>query len=267
MKQNKKSKMVVFCAVGIFSLIGGGASKALAKQRCLDAKDLEAKYKGVTTWSRCGRPLNAKTCKSVNELALEQGVICKSAINWLNSEKLCAISYSRLLVGVCPQGCFEANTLFEVQDESGNLQTVPAHEVSPNDQMMSLAPGASLEDGETLFGAINKVVSGGEESNLFVFSLENGTELSVTKEHPMVLSDGRIVRAKSVELGDSFVTSEGASVSVTNIDRRASHEEVYNFDMAGDSTENHVIVANGVFVGDLALQSTLDSELEAINHR
>ena len=50
-------------------------------------------------------------------------------------------------------------------------------------------------------------------------------------------------------------------VAITAIGRRQADADVVNFETQGDSELNHIIVAEGVFVGDLVWQNQLAADL------
>jgi hypothetical protein len=100
-----------------------------------------------------------------------------------------------------------------------------------------------------------------------VFALSNGARLRVTQHHPMILEDGVIVEAAQVEAGASFIGVGGQAVAVASITRESTKEDVFNFQTVGDTQLGHVIVANGVLVGDLKLQNELAAEQASIELR
>lgn len=260
---NKKEKMLVF----LFTLCASstsGASLASAKEPCVTGKQLRARFGGNQQVTRCGGPLSSRDCATVNDLALGQGIVCQDGIDWLVQEGLCAITFGDELYGVCPKGCFEAGTMITTLGEGSEFTSIPARDVSSEDRLATLGAGTSLDAPDLVPGQLKKTTFGPEELGLFVFQMVDGTELSVTSDHPMVLSDGSIVRAKEVEVGGAFVKSNGQEVEIVQVSRRSTQEDVFNFDLVGDSTEEHVMVANDIFVGDLRLQANTDSELASI---
>ncbi len=50
-------------------------------------------------------------------------------------------------------------------------------------------------------------------------------------------------------------------------DSQTTNEDVYNFRVVGNDAQAHIIVAEGVFVGDLSWQNELAAEMESIRLR
>lgn len=243
-------------------------STAWAKNGCLDRNEIAKMAGEAAREHRCGKGLSREACTDVNNLAASQDLICKDAFNWLQNEKLCAVSFMNTLVGVCPMGCFEANTNILTLDSSTNVFVgTPAKDIAAQDALATLQVASTLDEPLLEASRVDKVVFGPEEPELFVFTLDNGNELRVTQEHAMVLEDGSVIRANQVVVGDAFVSVQGDAVEVVQVSRATSPDDVFNFDLAGDAMENHVLVANDIFVGDLSLQNTADAELESISLR
>lgn len=264
---SKVNKVTIVSLSTLSLCLVGLIGSANAEAKCWSSQRLENSFGKNKDMSRCGGPLSSTDCNTLNTIALDQKILCKDATKWLNDKNLCAITFGKDLVGVCPRGCFEANTEISIFDEILGVTSIPAKEISPNHQLATLGTNSTLDSPELSSASIEKVVSGAEEPDLFVFQMEDGSELSVTSEHPMVLSDGSIVRAKSVVAGSYFVKSDGQEIQITDVLRRATGEDVFNFEAAGNATENHVIVANDVFVGDLDLQAESEAELASIELR
>ena len=58
----------------------------------------------------------------------------------------------------------------------------------------------------------------------------------------------------------SFVRLDGQPVKVTAIAREKPTADVFNFETAGATHMSHIIVAEGVLVGDLKIQDELADE-------
>jgi hypothetical protein len=63
----------------------------------------------------------------------------------------------------------------------------------------------------------------------------------------------------------SLVTENGQFVPIARIERKATDRNVYNvLTDAGLSHKGHMIIANGLVVGDIMWQNTLAADLHAI---
>jgi hypothetical protein len=108
--------------------------------------------------------------------------------------------------------------------------------------------------------------AGGEELPLVWLELENGSSLGLTTEHAVLISTGEMVAARELEAGRHYLVLEnGESVAIRGIERRPTTENVYNvLTDAGLNHKGHLIVANGVIVGDIMWQNTLSGDLHSI---
>ncbi|WP_394825910.1 hypothetical protein [Pendulispora albinea] len=180
----------------------------------------------------------------------------------LNGEGYAVFEYS------CNCGCFAPDTALAVEDSNG-WSTATAHDVAQNPgdyRLMTVDDGASLQSLRFQSRAIVNT-SIGPEANLLHINLEDGRMLAVTAKHGIVLRSGKVVRAVDVRGGDELVDVSGNTVHVRNVDTVRHGGRVYNVEAGSSSKEGHMIVAEGLLVGDLAWQNALESELADVSAR
>ncbi len=73
-----------------------------------------------------------------------------------------------------------------------------------------------------------------------------------------------MVAAKNLKEGQILVSSDGKPVTLERIEHRMIAEDVLNVLTAGDSGLSHMVFAEGLVVGYLAWQNSLQSELNAV---
>jgi hypothetical protein len=145
---------------------------------------------------------------------------------------------------------------------------VKAASVTPNSPLMSMADDANLGGDVSLASqSVKRIAMGPEDPKLFVFTLANGHTLRVTQHHPMVLDDGTVIEARKVTKKMSFVGLDGQPVAVTKITREKTTADVFNFDTGSETQLGHIIIAEGVLVGDLKIQNELEDEQGSIELR
>ena len=231
-----------------------------------DAADVACK--ADANGGRCGGGLSYALCKENNDRALARGLITQDAYNWLQSNGFCAVNVDGVhsIIAICPVGCFAEDTSI-LTFNSGDAKWKLAKNVSIEDQLAALGYEAPLSSPSFDNRSIKRLVHGDEEADLYVFHLSNGHRLRVTQHHGMVLADGRVVEARNVKASDLFVGLDGSDVEIEKITRQAAKADVYNFLVNADAPQEHVIVAEGVLVGDLAWQSTRVEEMDSIRLR
>lgn len=216
---------------------------------------------------RCATAVSQAVCDFLNNKARTLGLVTQDGYDYLYSIGFCAMvnnyGEGEKIYDFCPVGCLAADTKL-LSGESG---LTLASDVTPQSRLMSMTSEATLGEVALSPQSVKRVVYGPEDLDLFVFSLASGSTLRVTAHHPMVLDNGKIVEAASVDASMSFVGGDGRPVAITGISREKAVGDVFNFEMSGDSQLNHIIVAEGVLVGDLKLQRELADESGSIELR
>jgi hypothetical protein len=112
-------------------------------------------------------------------------------------------------------------------------------------------------------------VVGPEEKPIVHISTASGKTLTLTDSHPMLVrreGNWLMTRAENLVFGDVLMNVNGTEDSVAELSSYLlpeSNRLVYNFDTKGKTDYEHIIVANGLRVGDLHWQKRLDEQ----NHR
>ncbi|WP_245814714.1 Hint domain-containing protein [Cystobacter ferrugineus] len=223
------------------------------------------KYLGLTSIERCARAISAEECKIELDYGLEQNLITREAYDWgLVNGYYPVIGRRDTVDAVCKCGCFEANTLILTQDKLGAPAWIAAKDITKETTLFSLNEQATLSQPTFDTKPILAFTKGEEHPALYVFELDNGHTLKVTQNHGMLLSDGRVVEARTLEAGAEFVALDGATVRVKNLRFEHTKEDVYNFEVESQISAGHIIAAEGVLVGDMAWQNQLGRELGSI---
>ncbi|AKQ67126.1 putative cell surface protein [Myxococcus hansupus] len=215
--------------------------------------------------TRCVGGITMTECQSELAYAYSQQLITQAAYSWGMSTGFYPVVDRHNQIGaVCKCGCFEADTQILTQDADGFRVWLSAKSVRSTTELISLDETTNLTTPGFLTRNIVAMSQGKESPSLFVFTLDNGRQLKVTQNHGMLLSNGRVVEAKTVRVGDEFVGLEGEIVTVRNLTFEHTAFDVYNFEVNAEDKAGHFLAAEGVLVGDLAWQNQLSRELGAI---
>ncbi|MCF2828087.1 MULTISPECIES: Hint domain-containing protein [unclassified Pseudoalteromonas] len=251
-----RSLMILFTT--LFALIAFKSEAAM---------DIAAYQSQATTdnaaHGRCAKKaISATECVKRIDWAVREGYITARAGEWGKANGFYPVVdfYDRTVGAVCKCGCFEANTLIRVT-KGGDIVDVAAKHIDDSYGLVGLAKDASLSLLSTNTFEMRARTKGAEESDLYVFILEDGSELKVTQHHGMLLGNGAMVAAKDVELGQTMLRADGVELSVASITREPTKQDVYNFETNGAEVVNHIIIANDILVGDLTWQNQLQAEL------
>jgi hypothetical protein len=212
---------------------------------------------------RCATAIEPAICAQFNTGALNAGYLTLDGYNYLVSIRFCAITHPVLpgIFDFCPEGCFAADTqILSSVTTDGEASYMSAQSVKPDSPLMSMADESSLDDVFLAQRSVKRIVAGPEDAGLYAFSLANNRTLRVTMHHPMVLDSGVLVEAKDVDLSMSFAGMDGKPVAIKSITREKPTGDVFNFETRGETQLSHIIVAEGVLVGDLKIQNELSDE-------
>lgn len=219
---------------------------------------------------RCVGAISSAACRVELDYALSKSLITRTAYNWgLANGYYPIIDRYDNIGAICKCGCFESSTNIAVfSADAGGYIEVAANAVDKSHQLVGLNSNSTLSTLIPEDFAINVISKGEEQYPLYVFELDDGTVLKVTQHHGMLLSTGEMVAAKNVTKSDSFISANTQDkVQIVKIKREKTLEEVFNFETNGSDDVNHIIVAEGVYVGDLVWQNQLSSELGQIKLR
>lgn len=221
---------------------------------------------------RCAFAVPEGVCDNFNATAYNSSLLTWDGYIRLMESGFCAMTADMgaglQIYDFCPRGCFAADSrLLTGITASGAASYATADSVRPHSTLMSMSDDATLDALALAPQVVKRMVYGPEEQDLFVFALANGSTLRVTQHHPMVLDNGKIVEAGDVDIQMSFVGLDGRPVAITAITRERTFDDVFNFETSSKNQLGHILVAEGVLVGDLKLQNELADEEGSIGLR
>ena len=171
----------------------------------------------------------------------------------------------------CQCGCFATNTMISAANEDVKiedlLQMSKYFDVKVRSRS-NLSETQSFEDSPSMNASF--FTKGPEEDLLVSFEMENSKTLKVTKTHPiLVLRETKeiMLRADEIKLSDLLLNNWGGTVGIVKITREVSQSDVINFDTKAESLAGHIVLAEGVQVGDNFWQSKLEVEKGRLAYR
>lgn len=171
------------------------------------------------------------------------------------------------LVGWCTCGCFDPNARLFSLKKSGDSQWNKIRDILSNEkenQLLSLSDDATLSNFQTEFRDIVRSTKGPEKKPLVFIHTSEGNTLGLTTEHAVLLWSGEMVAAKHLKVGQTLVSDFGTPIVLEKIEHKIIKEDVLNVLTTGKTHLSHMIFAEGMVVGDLAWQNSLQSELNAV---
>ena len=168
----------------------------------------------------------------------------------------------------CYCSCFAKGTRILVEDITTQQKLWVAIEtvVDHLEQYSLIVPtqDSSLRSMKYKTVGIEKFTVGHEENPLLIISLEDGSEITLTGNHQVLVANGRLLEAAKVAVGSSLVKFNGTPVKVIAIQYRQTTDDVYNILTESRDDLSHFIFAEGLTVGDLLWENTLEQHLNSL---
>lgn len=191
------------------------------------------------------------------------------------------VSDPEVLVGFCKCGCFDksVNILAAERSNGPEVWTPIANLTTQSENYSLLSTNKDFEVGvfperkyhdeyASLFGSQ-------KEKKMVLIVTESGKKIKLTHDHPIIDSNEQILSASEVKIGTILVDFQGNPDPVTEVLSKNEKLDVYNVGSQKPIANftDHLIFANGLIVGDMAMQrlrsfeekSKLARELPASN--
>jgi len=160
-------------------------------------------------------------------------------------------------LGSCVAGCY---TPTQRVDFGGRSMPVPEAYASGVTQVTALTADAQL--GALSFGnqTIRSYVAGDTQEDIFLLQSSNGRRIEVTAKHPMLLSDGTMVKADTLKEGDRLLGSDGRTLELSSVSVFSFKGQVWNVRPASQDKTENVMSAEGFLTGSVRYQNEWASD-------
>jgi hypothetical protein len=154
----------------------------------------------------------------------------------------------------CVSSCYtpDQNLLFS----EGEVNIVEALKANRND-LITLAPDATLDNLTTQTSSVYSYISELRDSEHLIYELNtaSGGKLRVTNEHPVITSEGRLVTADKLSVGDELVRADGSPDRIVSVMRSTHFGKVYNIKPTSTNQVSNILIAQGFLVGSSRFQN------------
>jgi hypothetical protein len=156
--------------------------------------------------------------------------------------------------GYCEAACYtpEQKILFS----SGEVPILEAMK-SLREDLITLAPDSTLDNLQlqqnTTYSYTRELRDA--EQQLCIITTQSGGQLSLTLEHAVINSEGRIVQAQTLKVGDELVKADGTLDPIVDIQRTPYFGKVYNIAPVSTDLVSNILVAQGYLVGSVRFQN------------
>lgn len=237
----------------------------------------------VSPIARCNNVgVPAEKCETIRQKEVASGCITQEEADTLRAYGAFPVCSELLGVGLnklgswCPCGCFAARTqISAVYQDDLDLMTrsevlssrISAAEVSENFKFINLMHfsfDTNLHEMSKDLSPIRIATFGKEKKDLIKISTFDGRNLYLTEKHPVLTINGVMKLAKNLRPTDKLVDMNGDELGIKELSQVPYNGLVYNFATEAKDKKEHVIFAEGVAVGDLYWQSSLEDEMNQI---
>ena len=213
--------------------------------------------------------LPQERCNEMRERARNNNCVDGPEYNLLVKYNLCPTCDwyypgPKAYLGYCPPGCFARGTLILVKDlTQGDTRWEAIENVvaSPKAfEVWSLDEGSTVSEQTLVSRGIRMALIGPEKKPMVEMTMADGTKISVTGGHAMMLSTGEMLAAEDLRVGNLLAKSNGEKAEIINIDRAPTEDDVFNLLLDVEAPISHSIIAiGGLVTGDQYWQGRPES--------
>jgi hypothetical protein len=158
------------------------------------------------------------------------------------------------VVAYCVSGCYAPDQSLRFSD--GDVNIVEAMQAR-RDDLVTLTPDATLGDLTTQTSRVYSYTAEIRDAEHVIYKVTtaSGGSLSVTSEHPVLTSEGRLVKAETLAVGDKLLKADGVPDPVTRVEKTTRFGKVYNIQPVSTERVANILIAQGYLVGSARFQN------------
>ena len=158
------------------------------------------------------------------------------------------------VVAYCESGCYAPDQSLQFSD--GDVNIVDAMKAG-RDDVVTLTADATLDDLATQTSRVYSYTTDIREAEhvMYEITTASGGALRVTNEHPMVTSEGRLVKAEKLATGDELLRADGTPDRIEKIAKTTEFGKVYNLKPVSREPVANILIAQGYLVGSGRFQN------------
>jgi hypothetical protein len=154
----------------------------------------------------------------------------------------------------CESSCYTPDQ--SLRFSTGDVNILEAVK-SKRDDVVTLTPDATLDNIETHVDNVYSYTLEIRDAEQVIYKIKtaSGGTLSVTNEHPVLVSDGRLVKAETLQNGDRLVRANGKLDPIVHVERTTFFGKVYNMKPMSEDLVSNILIAQGFLVGSARFQN------------
>ena len=160
----------------------------------------------------------------------------------------------RYVIAYCESSCYTPDQAVRFSD--GDVNIVDAMKAKRND-VVTLAANATMDNLSTQTQAVYSYTTEIRDGEHVIYKItaESGGQLSVTNEHPVMISNGSLIKAEKIHPGDELIRADGSLDRVTHVEKTTHFGKVYNIKPASRELVANILIAQGYLVGSARFQN------------
>ncbi|MBJ6761643.1 hypothetical protein JGU66_12780 [Myxococcaceae bacterium JPH2] len=165
--------------------------------------------------------------------------------------------------GLCEPGCYAPDQ--EILLSSGPMGIQSALESGQMD-LVTLTPDATFSALTFMDNTVEHYTLDRDaaDQEIVTFHTESGGVLRVTTEHPLVVPEGNLKRARELGVGDRLVNQDGKFDTIVSLEKSIEHTRVYNVRPVTTDYTSNIVVAQGFLSGSQRFQSEYVEEMNRL---
>jgi hypothetical protein len=158
------------------------------------------------------------------------------------------------VIAYCESSCYTPDQSLRFSD--GDVNIVDAMKAQ-RDDVITLSPDATLDNLAKQTSNVYSYTAEIRDAEHVIYRVTttSGGSLSVTNEHPVVTSEGRLVKAEKLNEGDELVKADGTPDPIVKIEKTTHFGKVYNIKPVSRERVSNILIAQGYLVGSARFQN------------
>jgi len=164
------------------------------------------------------------------------------------------VAGSTYVIAYCESSCYTPDQ--NLRFATGDVNIVDAMKTK-RDDLVTLAPDATLDQLATQTSQVFSYTTEIRDAEHVIYKLTtaSGGSLSVTNEHPLVISSGQLVQAQKLHPGDELLKADGTIDPITQVEKTTYVGKVYNIKPMSREPVANILIAQGYLVGSARFQN------------
>ena len=158
------------------------------------------------------------------------------------------------VIAYCESSCYTPDQNLEFS--TGQVNIVDAMK-QQRDDVVTLSKDATLDNITTKVDNVYSYTSEIRDGEHIIFELStaSGGSLRVTNEHPVLTSEGMLVKAEKLVVGDELLKADGTPDPIVSVTKSTHFGKVYNIKPTSREQVSNILIAQGFLVGSARFQN------------